>query len=73
MSQNTFLDTFTDHVQMVNEPTHISGSLIDFFYIKKVLIEAFFTNVTVENIYFLDKDALIIEIQKNCVNFSINP
>ena len=31
-----FLDIFTDHVQMVNKPTRISGSLIDHVYIKKV-------------------------------------
>ena len=29
VSQNIFLDIFTDHIQMVNKPTHISGSLID--------------------------------------------
>ena len=27
--QYIFLDIFTDHVQMVNKPTHTSGSLID--------------------------------------------
>ena len=36
----------TDHVQMVNKPAHISGSLIDFVYIKKALTEEFFTYVT---------------------------
>ena len=36
-----FLDTFTDHVEMVNKPTHISRFLIDYFYIKKALIEEF--------------------------------
>ena len=57
VSQNKFLDIFTDHVQMVNKPTHISGSLIDHVYIKKSLIEEFFSNATVENIYFSDHDA----------------
>ena len=33
--QNKFLDIFTDHVQIVNKPTRISGSLIDHVYIKK--------------------------------------
>ena len=32
--ENNFLDIFTDHVQMVNKPTHTSGSLIDHFYIR---------------------------------------
>ena len=69
VSQNKFLDIFTDHVQMVNKPTHIYGSLIDHVCIKKALMEEFFTNVTVENIYFSD---VRITIQKNYVDFHIN-
>ena len=41
VSQNKLLDNFTDHVQLVNKPTLISGSLIDHFYIKKALWENF--------------------------------
>ena len=40
---NNFIDIFTDHIQMVNKPTHISGSLVDHIYIKKDLMEEFFT------------------------------
>ena len=58
---------------MVNEPTHISGSLINHVHIKKALIEGFFTNFTVENIYFPDHDAVRIAIHKNYVDFHINP
>ena len=70
--ENKLLDIFTDHVQMVNKPTHISGSLIDHVYITKTLMEEFSTNVTVENIYFSDHDALRIVIKKNAVDFNIN-
>ena len=73
MSQNKFLDIFTDHVQMVNKPTHIYGSLIHHVCIKKALMEEFFTNVTVENIYFSDHDAIRTAIHKNFVDFHINP
>ena len=73
VSQNKFLDVFTDHVQMVNKPTHISGSLMDHVYMKKALMKEFFINVTVEIIYFSDHDALRITIQKNYVDFRINP
>ena len=52
VSENKLLNIFTGHVQMVNKPTHISGSLIDHVYIKKSLIEEFLFNATVENIYF---------------------
>ena len=73
MSQTNFLHIFTDRVQMVNKPTHISRSLIDHVYIKKALMEEFFTNVTVENIYFSDHDAVRITIEKNYLDFHINP
>ena len=67
--QDKFLDIFTDHVQMINKPTHISGSLIDHVYIKKALMEEFFTNVSVEIIYFSDHDAIRIAIHKNLLTF----
>ena len=54
---------------MVNKPTQISGSLMDHLYIKKCLIEEFFTNETVENIYFSDDEAVRTIIEKNAVDF----
>ena len=54
---------------MVNKPTHISESLIDHTYIKKTLMEEFFTNAAVEYIYFSDHDGVKIIIQKNTVDF----
>ena len=73
VSQNNSLDIFTDHVQMGNKATHISGSLIDHVCIKKALMTEFFTNVTVANIYFSDHDAVRITIEKNFVDFHANP
>ena len=78
VSQNKFLDIFTDHVQIVNKSTHISGSLIDHAYIKKALIEEFSTYVTFENIYFSDYDvvriAIHVELQFTIyADFHINP
>ena len=67
------MDVFTDHIEMVNKPTHISGSLIDHVFIKKDLMEEFFTNATVENIYFSDHDAIRILIEKNAVGFYTIP
>ena len=52
VQQKIFLDIFTDDVQMVKKPAQISGSFIDHFYIKRVLMEKFFTMVTVKKIYF---------------------
>ena len=58
---------------MVNKPTQISGSLMDHLYIKKCLIEVFFTNETVENIYFSDDEAVRMIIEKNAVDFRTIP
>ena len=33
---NLLLNHFTEHIEIVNKATHISGSLIDHVYIKKV-------------------------------------
>ena len=49
---------------MVNKSTHISGSLIDYVYIKKSLTEEFFTNANVENIYFSDDYSVRILTEK---------
>ena len=71
VSEDTFLDISTDHVEIINKPTHIPGSLIDDVYIKKTLMENFFTNESVENIYFSDHDAVRIVIEKNAVDDTI--
>ena len=42
-------------------------------YIKKNLMEGFFTNATVESIYFSDHDAVRTIIEKNAVHFSTIP
>ena len=44
--ENKFLDIFTNHLQMVNKPTQISGSSINHVYIKKILLEEFFKTST---------------------------
>ena len=54
---------------MANEPTHTSGSLTDHVYNKKGLMEEFFSNGTVENIYFSDHDVVRIIIEKNALKF----
>ena len=73
MSDNKFLDLFTDHAQKVNKPRHISGSLMDHVYLTKALMEEYFTNATFENFYFSDHDAVRIVIGKNSVDFHTFP
>ena len=64
---------FTDHVQWVNKPRQISRSLTDHVFIKKSLMEEFFTIATVENICFSDHDAVRIIIEKNAIDFRAIP
>ena len=68
---SNFLD-FLD-VQMVNKSAHIYGSLIDHVNIKKTLMAEFFTNVTVEDLHFSDHAVTRITIDKNNVDFHMNP
>ena len=49
---------------MVNKLTHICGPLIDHVYIKKSLMENFFTNATVENVCFSDHDTVRTKLKK---------
>ena len=42
---------------MVNRQAHKYRSLIDHVYVKKNLMDEFFVNKTVVNIYFSDHDA----------------
>ena len=60
-------------IQIVNELTQVSGSLIDHHYIKKTLMKEFPTNVTVENIYFWDHDVVRIVIEENIIDFHAIP
>ena len=41
LENNLLLNHFTEHVQIVNKPTHISATLIDHVYRKKILMEEF--------------------------------
>ena len=72
-SETKFLDIFTDHVQMVNKPKFLSGSLVDHVYIKNSLIKEYFINANVGNIYFSDHDAVRIIIEKNAFDFYTIP
>ena len=52
--KNKLLGIFTDQVQTVNKPTHISRPSINHFCITKALAEIFFSNITVKNNYLSD-------------------
>lgn len=56
------MDNMADHFQIVIESTHVSGPLIGYVYIKKILMQGLFTNIFVRNIYFSDHNAVTIVI-----------
>lgn len=56
--ENYFLHYLTEYKQVVTEPTHISGSLIDHIYVHKNLFDMFEIETLVKNIYFSDHDAI---------------
>ena len=64
---------FGDHVQIVTKATSIFGLLKGHFYVKKTLMEEFYLNLSVENIYFPHNDCLRIVIDKNAVHFHTIP
>ena len=73
LSRNKLLDKLTNHVQIVNKPIHISWSLEYLGYIKKTLMEEFPINVTIENIYFSNRDAVRDVIEKDPADFHTVP
>ena len=63
----------SNHFKIVNKLTQILGWLTDRFYIKKNLMRELSTNVTMKIIYFSDRDAVRILIDKNVVDFHTIP
>ena len=51
------MSTFEEYHQIVSEPTHLAGSLLDHVYIKKPLLDLFSIDCNVETLYFTDHDA----------------
>lgn len=67
--ENYFLDYLTDYKQVVNKPTHISGSLIDHIYVRNNLFNIFDIQVLVKNVYFSDHEAIKLRLQKKIPEF----
>ena len=63
-SENNYIDEFlSDYELVVNEPTHISGSLIDHVYVRKEVLDVADVSVLVKNVYFSDHDAIKIRLK----------
>ena len=57
-------DLLADYKQMITEPTHITGSLIDHVYVKQItVLDQFVCHSTIKNIYFSDHVAIKIRLK----------
>ena len=65
------LEYLIDYVQLVEQATHISGSLIDHVYVKKNILEELHVDVNVQNIFFSDHDAVRIVLTNDQIDFSV--
>ena len=65
-SLDNFLSRYlAEYKKMNNQPTHISGSLIDHVYVHKCLINKFNIVTYLRSIYFSDHDAVMMKLIKN--------
>ena len=63
-SNNYVSEYLHQYQQVVDSPTHISGSLIDHVYVLKSLLNDVNVNCVVKNIYFSDHDAVKISLER---------
>ena len=61
-----------DYQMIVQEPTHISGSLIDHVYIHKDLFKRYEITALVQSIYYSDHDAIQMKFKKRLCENSDN-
>ena len=63
-NRQKLLAVLTNYRQIIDQPTHISGSLIDHVYIKKTFQNQTDIHSIVKNIYFSDHDAVKLRLKK---------
>ena len=63
-NNNYVFEYLSDYQLVINEPTHISGSLIDHVYVKKEVINEVEVSAFVKSVYFSDHDAIKLRLQQ---------
>ena len=56
-------DLLANYKQIITEPTHIPGSLINHVYVKETVLDQFVCCSTIKNVYFSDHDAIKINLK----------
>ena len=54
----------TDYKLVNNEPTHISGSLIDHIYVHKSVHDTFDIKAVLHSVYYSDHDTVVVKFLK---------
>lgn len=57
-------ESFVNFEQIVLEPTHLRGAILDQAYIHKKLKKTFNFNVNIKSIFFSDHEAVRISLQR---------
>ena len=60
-------EVLINYNQILEEPTHISGSLIDQVYIKKIFQDQIDIHATIKNTHFSDHDAVKITLKRKFI------
>ena len=61
---------FSEYTQVVKEPTHLSGSLLDHIYVRNTVLQEFYISTSVINLYFSDHDAIRLKLQKRMLTLT---
>ena len=51
-----------EYSQLVTEPTHLTGSILDHVYVKKSFLSLYDVNVFVQSVFFTDHEAVSVRI-----------
>ena len=73
LARNIQLDNIlSDYIQLVKEPTHLGGSLLDHVYIRKDLLDFYDFTLSVESVFYSDHDAIRLRLfEKKEIDFDI--
>ena len=62
----------SNYTQVVKEPTHLSGSLLDHVYVKNSILQEYCVSTSMINLYFSDHDAVQLTISNRNIDFNVH-
>ena len=70
-SKSRLSQILSEYVQLVEFPTHIAGSTLNYVYVKKSFLEGYKVEIAVLNTCFSDHDVVRVKISKKDIDFMI--